>query len=79
MNWTEIGRRANALLDRLSNRLPEGTLSGLGLMSEGGEYGELVIELTATLAKTRTVVTRQELQELQALLEATGMPTSAVG
>ena len=41
MSQSEIARRANALRDRFTYWLPEGTLSGLGLMSEGGEYGEL--------------------------------------
>jgi hypothetical protein len=74
----EIARRANALVDQFANRLPEETLAGLGLMSEGGEYGELVIELAATLAKARTLVSRQEQRELRALLEATEMPTEPV-
>jgi hypothetical protein len=44
-------------------------------MSEGGEYGELVIELTATLSQTRILVSGHELRELRALLEATGILT----
>ncbi len=44
-------------------------------MEEGGEYGELAIELTATLVKTGATVSAAERRELRALLEATGMPT----
>ncbi len=44
-------------------------------MEEGGEYGELAIELTATLVKTAATVSAPEQRELRDLLEATGMPT----
>jgi hypothetical protein len=47
-------------------------------MEGGGEHGELVIELAATLAKTGAKVSRAEQRELRALLEATAMPTSPV-
>ena len=36
-------------------------------MEEGGEFGELVIELTATLAKTGVSVSATEQQELRGL------------
>ena len=75
MNAHEIARRASALPDRFANRLPDDTLVGLRLMEEGGEYGELAIELTATLVKTGATVSAAERHELRALLEATGMPT----
>lgn len=50
-------------------------MAGLRLMEEGGEYGELAIELTATLVKTAATVSAPEQRELRDLLEATGMPT----
>jgi hypothetical protein len=75
MNAQEIARRASALPDQFATRLPADTLAGLRLMNEGGEYSELAIELTATLAKTRTTVSAAEQRELRVLLEATGMPT----
>lgn len=78
MNAAEIARRASALPDQFADRLPENALAGLRLMDEGGEYGELAIELTATLAATRAPVTPAEQRELRALLEATGMPTQPV-
>jgi hypothetical protein len=53
-------------------------LGGLRLMEEGGEFGELVIELTATLAKTGVSVSATEQQELRALMEATHMPATPV-
>jgi hypothetical protein len=75
MDKSEIARKASALPDQFATRLPQESTSRLRLMSEGGEYGELVIELTTTLAQTRTLVSGQELRELRALLEATDMPT----
>ncbi|HWG63617.1 MAG TPA: hypothetical protein VG253_18145, partial [Streptosporangiaceae bacterium] len=61
-----------------ADRIPEESLEGLRLMDEGGEYGELTIELAATLAKTGAVVSLAEQQELRKLLEAMGMPTEPV-
>jgi len=75
MNASELARRASALPDEFTARLPEDTLAGLRLMADGGEYGELAIELTATLVKTGAMVNAAELREMRALLEATGMPT----
>jgi hypothetical protein len=72
MNPYDVARRASALPDQFATRLPEDTLAGLRLMEEGGEYGELAIELTATLVKTGATVSAPE---QRALLEATGMPT----
>jgi hypothetical protein len=75
MNANEMARRASALPDQFATRLPADTLEGLRLMEDGGEYGELAIELTATLVKTGATVSAAELRELRILLEATGMPT----
>ena len=65
---------------RISSRpgLPAPTLASLRLMAEGGEYGELAIELTATLVKTQAIVNPEEQQELRILLDATGLPTHLV-
>jgi hypothetical protein len=78
MDEHEIARRASALPDLFATRLPEDDLTGLRLMDEGGEYGELAIELTATLAEIGAIVSAAEQRELRALLEATGMPTELV-
>jgi len=78
MDEYEIARRASALPDRFATRLPADTLEGLKEMEGGGEYGELTIELAATLATTGALVTTAEQGELRALLEATGMPTRPV-
>jgi hypothetical protein len=48
-------------------------------MNDGGEYGELAIELAASLAAHNTPVTAAERDELLALLEAMEMPTDPVG
>jgi hypothetical protein len=78
MDAHEIARRGRALPDQFAARLPARTLAGLRLMAEGGEYGELVIELAATLVKTEAAVTAAEQRELLALLQATGQPTYPV-
>ena len=78
MDEHEIARRARALPDQFAARLPASKLAGLKAMERGGEHGELVIELAATLAKTGAPVTSAEQRELRALLEATGMPTRPV-
>ncbi len=75
MNAYEMARRASALPDQFATRLPEDAVAGLRLMEEGGEYGELAIELTATLVKMGAAVSAAEQGGLRALLEATGMPT----
>ena len=48
-------------------------------MRGGGEYGELTIELAASLAAHKTPVTREERDELRALLEAMNMSTDPIG
>jgi len=75
MDEHEIARRASALPGRFADRLPPETLDSLKLMQEGGEYGELTLELAATLAATSTTVTSAEQQELRAILAATHLPT----
>ena len=50
MNESEIIERAEVLPDRFADRLPAQTLDSLRLMEIGGEYGELTIELAASLA-----------------------------
>ena len=48
-------------------------------MRGGGEYGELTIELAASLAAHNgTPVTPDERDELRALLEAMNMPTDPI-
>jgi hypothetical protein len=78
MDEYEIARRASALPDQFAGRLPAGKLAGLKAMERGGEYGELTIELAATLAKSGARVSSAEQRELRTLLEATGMPTRPV-
>ena len=47
-------------------------------MRGGGEYGELTIEIAASLAAHNTPVTAEERDELRELLEAMNMPTDPV-
>jgi len=79
MDRYEVARRASALPARFADRVPPDTLESIQLMDEGGEYGELTIELAASLAAQNTPVTAAERDELLALLEATDMPTDPIG
>jgi hypothetical protein len=78
VNETEIIDRVEALPDRFANRLPIQTLENLRLIEAGGEYGELTIELAASLAARGVPVTPQERDELLELLNAMGMPTDPI-
>jgi hypothetical protein len=78
MTETEIIERAEALPERFADRLSESTLWSIRRMRGGGEYGELTIELTASLAANNAPVTAAERDELRMLLEAMSMPTDPV-
>jgi len=79
MEDSEIARRASGLPRRFAGRIPSQTLDIVALMNGGGEYGELTIELAASLAAHQTPVSAAERDELRELLEATGMPTDPIG
>jgi hypothetical protein len=79
MDEREIARRASALPGRFADRIPPRTLESLNLMGEGGEYGELTIELAASLAANHAPVTLEERDELAALLAAMHMPDDPIG
>jgi hypothetical protein len=79
MDSYEVARRASVLPIRFADRVPPDTLDSIQLMDEGGEYGELAIELAASLAAHNTPVTAAERDELLTLLEATDMPTDPIG
>jgi hypothetical protein len=78
MDEYEIARRASTLPRRFAERIAPHTLEVLELMDDGGEYGELTIELAASLAAHNTPVTAEERDELLALLEATDMSTDPI-
>lgn len=78
MTEAEIIERAEALPDRFADRVTESTLWSIKRMRGGGEYGELTIELAASLAAHHTPVTPEERDELRGLLEAMGMPTDPI-
>ena len=78
MDEYEIARRASKLPDQFATRVDRKTLEGLRAMDMGGEYGELTIELAATLAVAGMPVSAAEKDELQALLDAMGMPTDPI-
>ncbi|MGD0066737.1 MAG: hypothetical protein ABSB76_25230 [Streptosporangiaceae bacterium] len=79
MTEDEIIDKAEALPDRFANRVSESTLWSIKRMRGGGEYGELTIELAASLAAHNAPVTAAERDELLALLEAMDMPTDPIG
>jgi hypothetical protein len=78
MTENEIIDKAEALPDRFADRVSESTLWSIKRMRGGGEYGELTIELAASLAADNTPVTAAERDELLALLEAMDMPTDPI-
>jgi len=78
MTETEIIERAETLPERFADRVTESTLWSIRRMRGGGEYGELTIELAASLAAHNTPVTPEERDELRALLEAMNMPTDPI-
>jgi hypothetical protein len=79
MDENEIARRASSLPQRFADRIPARTREIIQLMEGGGEYGELTIELAASLAAHHVPITAAERDELLGLLEATGMPTDPIG
>ncbi|HEX6447821.1 MAG TPA: hypothetical protein VF053_22170 [Streptosporangiales bacterium] len=79
MTEDEIITRASRLPDRFAGRIPDDVLVGLRLMDDGGEYGELVGELTAALAVNHTPVSAAERDELRVLADATGEGIDYVG
>jgi hypothetical protein len=78
MTEIEIIERAETLPERFADRVTESTLWSIKAMRGGGEYGELTIELAASLAAHNTPVTAAERDELLALLEAMDMPTDPI-
>ena len=79
MDKYEIARKASSLPQRFADRIPrQHAWRSLSCMRGGGEYGELTIELAASLAAHKTPVTPEERDELRALLEAMNMPTDPI-
>jgi hypothetical protein len=78
MDENEIARRASSLPRRFADRIPARTREIIELMEGGGEYGELTIELAASLAAHKSPVTGAERDELLGLLEAMHMPTDPI-
>jgi len=78
MDENEIARRASSLPRRFADRIPARNREIIELMDSGGEYGELTIELAASLAAHHAPVTAAERDELLALLEAMHMPTDPI-
>jgi hypothetical protein len=79
MDEYEIARQASALPDRFAARVPQNTLDILKLIRGGDEYGEVTIELAASLATRKTPVIPEEGYELRALLEAMACSPASSG
>jgi hypothetical protein len=78
MDENEIARRASSLPRKFGDRISARTREIIELMEGGGEYGELTIELAASLAAHRVPVSAAERDELLGLLEAMHMPTDPI-
>lgn len=72
MNEEELVSRASQLPDQFGPRLPEMQAAMLRKVEGGGEWGILVSDTIAALAKAGAAVTPSERDELRALAEATG-------
>lgn len=69
MDERELVHRCRALPDRFADRLGDDVLRILRMHSEGGEWGELVDNTLAALVQKAAPVTRQERDELAALVD----------
>ena len=78
MTETEISEQAETSPNGSPAACRESTLWSIKRMRGGGEYGELTIELAASLAAHNTPVSSEERDELRALLEAMNMPTDPI-
>jgi hypothetical protein len=78
MTEGEISAIAETLPERYADRVTADTLWSIKRFRGGGEYGELTIELAASLAAHQAPVTAAERDELRALLEAMDMPTDPI-
>jgi hypothetical protein len=78
MDEHEIALKASSLTERFADRVPPTTRESISLMDGGGEYGELMSELVASLAVHHTPVTAAERDELLALLEAMEIPVEPI-
>ena len=78
MTEAEVIERAESVPERFADRVSKSTLWSIKRMRGGGEYGELTIELAASLAAHKVPVTPDERDELRALLEAMNMPTGPI-
>jgi hypothetical protein len=73
VNESEVIERVEALPDRYVGRVRPNDLYAMRAMSSGGEWGELVDLLVASLSLTRAAVTESERDELRSLLAAMNM------
>jgi hypothetical protein len=75
MNETEFVMTMKALPGRYADRMSAEDLEGLQLMAQGGEWGEEIDLLVASLAGTQQPISDQERQVLRQLLERMDLPT----
>ena len=72
MNESDVAQRFATLLDQYADRISDGVLHDVRGWDAGGEYGEALSVLVASLAETSTTVTAAERDELAALAQWTG-------
>jgi hypothetical protein len=78
MNEAELATKTATLPELFADRLPASALHGLRAMADGGEWGELLDLLMATLQQTDTAVSDAERNELRCVLAGWGLPTDHV-
>ena len=78
MDEAEFVTAMKELPERYAGRLPEQHLDGVRSMAEGGEWGEEIDNIRASLEQSQQPVTSAERDELAALLDAMGEPTDAL-
>ncbi len=78
MNEADLATRTATLPELFADRLPASALDGLRAMAGGGEWGELLDLLIATLQQTGTAVSDEERNVLRYVLASWGLPTDHV-
>jgi hypothetical protein len=72
----ELAARASVLPEQFADRLLQTDFDAITSARDGGEWGEEIDNLVASLVNTRTPVTRGELEELAALVAAMKLQTT---
>ncbi|MCI2420733.1 hypothetical protein MOQ72_25115 [Saccharopolyspora sp. K220] len=74
MDDVEFANRVDALFGGMRDRLPEKTYQFMSRAAEDGEYGDVLDVLLAALQEERFPISRQEHDELRAIMESVSFP-----